>query len=514
MTKQKRRLITLDLNASPEGVRREVVGEKEYLVAPVVAIVECVMDCSTCSGPTYVPAEVIAASYENWEGTPITLGHVELGSIRVQLGSHPEKDSLAVGVFRNVSLDADGGLMGELWIDVEALEALAGGEDLVSTIEAGGVVQVSIGAMSAQTERVGIFGGKRFEYEILTLTPDHLAVLPVGDRGACSPQMGCGVNLTDRSGLVPVQLEFDEPAFNRGLSALVAATVKIAGQKEKPLMAKGKTCSCQSTVFGKLASALSFVTAEVSDSDLRTSLEMSLKETLGDQSYFWIVAVYEGSVVYGSGVDYFRRSFSASGNGKVSLKDDAVRVRPVTDWVAAVVAQADGGEAGDQPADPPPASGEQTEDDPPASGDPDAGAPPSDPPAGDPPQDPPAEDAAAAPPHARRMEDLLSQASPEDAAIMRESLAMRDRRRSELVTALGVEASEVAGLSVATLEKLVAAKKPAVEAPPAQPLTAAPKPPRFEGRGGPAAPVTAAKPTTAPKPLRLQDLKKQEKPAA
>jgi hypothetical protein len=495
----KRHLIVLDAESSGEDVRHEILGEREFLVAPVVALVECVMSCSTCSGPTYVPAEAIIASAEDWEGIPLTLDHPELEEGRVTLASHPDADALIIGVFRNVAVDEAGDLTGELWIDLEKLAAKAGGPDVIAALEAGEVVQVSIGALSREIEREGNFGGKHFAIEIEALAPDHLAVLRIGEQGACNPDMGCGANLAaalaakgirPEHGVIPVQLSFDEATFQRGLADLMASSLTITTTDKEKKMSKPTTtaakCGCQDSVFGKLVAAMKFTAAEVSDQDLRTSLEMALKASLGEGSYFWIVAVFSDAVVYSTGADYLRRTFKAAKDGAVTLGEAIEKVRPVTSFVAA---EADP-KPGDAPApDPDPEPEPAPTPEPAPAPTPDA-----------PPSEPTPE------PKPRTVSDLAAAIEASDPALareLRESATIRATKRASLAASLGVDPNEVAALPLETLEKMVAAK-PAPAAPAApEGKPGVPPVPTFAGRGAPAAPVAAADAPAVPKPPKL-----------
>lgn len=182
--KIRKNIITFKINASSD-VRFETEGETTYLVAPVVAICEGIVNGE------FVPAEEIAKSVTNWEGMPITIGHPDKGGMFVSLHENPELiETWVVGSFRNVKFKNDS-LVGEIWINVEKVNETPEGEKALEILSSGGRLEVSTGYFAEDIPITGFYEGEEYFGSQRNLTPDHLALLP-NDIGACSWEDGCG----------------------------------------------------------------------------------------------------------------------------------------------------------------------------------------------------------------------------------------------------------------------------------------------------------------------------------
>jgi hypothetical protein len=172
------------LNDGRVSVRTETLNGREYLVAPVVAIREGVLNGQ------FVPAEEIGKQFEAWNGVPITINHPRLNGEYVSARSS-EYLGEEVGRFDNVQFDGNS-LKGYIWLDVEKIKQL-GGEALVALerLQRGLPVEVSTGYWVESTKESGVFRGQEYSAVQSRIIPDHLALLPNGT-GACSWEDGCG----------------------------------------------------------------------------------------------------------------------------------------------------------------------------------------------------------------------------------------------------------------------------------------------------------------------------------
>lgn len=157
--------------------------EGNYVVVPVIAMVEGVVHAMNASAPEFVPASELSAL--GWEDRPIFIGHPMVAGYPVS-GKHPAIAHTSIGHTKNPRVDGTRLLM-EAWIDESKAE-----KDLIDRILAGEAIDVSQGAFVRTETTRGIFGGKEYFGVWRDIDPDHLALLP-GARGACSWAMGCGI---------------------------------------------------------------------------------------------------------------------------------------------------------------------------------------------------------------------------------------------------------------------------------------------------------------------------------
>lgn len=164
-------------------VTRKTHKGKEYLIAPVIALVEGVVNGE------YVAADEIGRHVGAWNGIPIPLGHpIQNG----QYISANQPDIPLIGRFYNASV-VDDKLKGEMWLDVAKLEAAgADGKDALRRLEQAEVMEVSTAYWRDIEAKPGQYKGADFGGNARNLRPDHLALL-LHTTGACSIDDGCGV---------------------------------------------------------------------------------------------------------------------------------------------------------------------------------------------------------------------------------------------------------------------------------------------------------------------------------
>jgi len=174
-------------------IRREKLNGVEHVVLPLVALVEGTWQCANCSGPNFYPSSEFGKNVQAWNGRPVTYGHPMRGDNYVSAGSPDVWQTERIGTTFNARLE-DGKLHMEAWLDPSAVERAGAGE-LLATAEAGGQVEVSTAAWIDEVPRVGSHNGKSYSVAQANFQPDHLALLKLGDRGACSWEDGCGVRV-------------------------------------------------------------------------------------------------------------------------------------------------------------------------------------------------------------------------------------------------------------------------------------------------------------------------------
>ena len=172
--------------------RRDTLNGKEYLVVPVVAVREGVLNGE------YLSAIEIEASVRLWEDVPIPVYHPLRNGAKVSAKNLSVIKEDVIGRFYNAYYD-DNALKGELWLDIEQATAI-GGEALavVNRLIAGEMVEVSTAYFASVTLDGGIFNGIEYSGAQGNIRPDHLALLPE-KIGACSVADGCGANRVNES---------------------------------------------------------------------------------------------------------------------------------------------------------------------------------------------------------------------------------------------------------------------------------------------------------------------------
>lgn len=178
-------------------IRRDTFEGREHLVAPVVAVVEKVLN------DELLPAEEIVESLIYWEGVPVPIEHPvnELGE-HVSANGRDVLEAQVVGRFWNVVFDEEGAkLKGEIWIDLEKAGKVERGREAVERLERAergdALVEVSTAYFRELEMMPGEFAGVNFEGVQRNIRPDHLALL-LDSVGACSVADGCGTPRTNK----------------------------------------------------------------------------------------------------------------------------------------------------------------------------------------------------------------------------------------------------------------------------------------------------------------------------
>lgn len=142
----------------------------------------------------------LKAYVEQWEGKPVTIGHPQDASGNY-ISANNEGVS-HVGFIKNVHYD--NGLKADVVIEIDRLD-----DAYASLIEAGAIVDVSIGAYTEVVFQAGEWNGEQYNGITISYVPDHLAVL-FDERGACSISDGCGLNVNQNKQEVNEMNELNE----------------------------------------------------------------------------------------------------------------------------------------------------------------------------------------------------------------------------------------------------------------------------------------------------------------
>jgi len=187
--------------------RRETMQGRDYLVIPVVAVREGVLNGEFVSG------EEIARSVEGWNGRPVVVGHpADAQGAAVSANAPCVLGQCQVGQMFNARYEDDA-LKGEIWLDVALARGSEQGAEILRRFEQGIPTDVSTAYFRELEADEGEHGGRAFNGRAVDLMPDHLALL-LDDAGACSWRDGCGAPRTNADESLDAQLEVIRRAWS------------------------------------------------------------------------------------------------------------------------------------------------------------------------------------------------------------------------------------------------------------------------------------------------------------
>lgn len=214
-------ILCLEINAL-NAVRRETYDGREFLVVPVVAQIEGVVNGE------FVTKEELGKFPAAWEGIPIVVGdHPYQAGMAV---SARTKDQLhkSPGWLFNTVVDK-GKLKGEIWLDIKKSNALGGdAKNTLQILENGGRTQVSTAYFRDVEHKAGVYKGTHYDTIAHNLRPDHLALLGTKP-GACNWKDGCGAPRTNQE----QSLEQTQRAIDDAWNASYNKSPTIVPEKQR-----------------------------------------------------------------------------------------------------------------------------------------------------------------------------------------------------------------------------------------------------------------------------------------
>jgi hypothetical protein len=191
-----------------QGVRAHVSGSyrtetlhgQEYIVVPVVALVEGVLQGMSASGPELALASEFGKFPDSWNGRPAVMSHpIDSDGRPVSANSPKILETYQIGFLFNTAL-RDNKLHQEAWINKSIMTNLnSDTKEVMETLEKGEMIEVSTGYFAEIEPTTGMYANSEYEGIQRSVTPDHLAFLPIGTLGACSNADGCGAQLAANS---------------------------------------------------------------------------------------------------------------------------------------------------------------------------------------------------------------------------------------------------------------------------------------------------------------------------
>lgn len=357
-------------------VRTAMFQSREHLVVPVVALVEGVIFPFEAETPEYVPAEVLAKAPDGWNGRPVVGNHPMAGGHAVSANDPTVLENQAFGILFGTT-GADGKLQTEAWLD--PAKAPHVGDDAVRVLARArgeateaSPIEVSVGAFIVLEKSEGEFKGQRYGAIWREIVPDHLAMLPEGVPGACSPEMGCGAPRSARLHVLTadgIRIEDAEmnkcarcgkdvqagaacpcPATAAQEPAAVAAATAATPQAADSTLVQEPKRSWRDRIRSLFAIRTAAESAsDASDVELRDAIDRALRAL--EPGYMF---PNDSNVVYAVAPEetlmQFRRGFTVGGDGAISLADDREEVRAVMRFEPVTAAAS--GEAPAQPTQP------------------------------------------------------------------------------------------------------------------------------------------------------------------
>ncbi len=166
--------INVKVNAGK--VRRETVNGRDYLVAPVVAVKEGVLNYE--DGAEFIPADEIKRSVNWWNGVDLPIGHPEQRGQPISAKNKVVIDKNAVGRMWNARYE-DKKLKGELWVDIKKAQNMgSSAQEVIELLENEEPIDVSTAYQRQAEQSTGEYNGEQYDRVQRNLRPDHLALLP------------------------------------------------------------------------------------------------------------------------------------------------------------------------------------------------------------------------------------------------------------------------------------------------------------------------------------------------
>jgi len=169
------------------NTRYDTIGDKQYLVAPMVMLTEGVH--AGTAGPLLYPSEELSKTPQVWNNKPVVVYHPIAPDGRGLSACSPDiLTSRGVGLIMNSRFE-DGKLKAEAWLDESRANKID--ERIAQAIEKNQVMELSTGLFTDNESIEGEWNGKKYNAIARNYRPDHLALLP-DLKGACSIEDGAG----------------------------------------------------------------------------------------------------------------------------------------------------------------------------------------------------------------------------------------------------------------------------------------------------------------------------------
>ncbi len=320
---------------------------KEYIVVPVVALVEGVIQGMAAEGPELALAEEFGRYPDSWNGRPIVMSHPTKDGKPISANSPEALEEYQIGFIFNAAL-VGSQLQHEAWVDIERMEALNDdSKEILEILQKGEMIEVSTGYFAQIEKTPGLHGNASYDAIQRNIVPDHLAFLANGTVGACSNKDGCGAQLAVNS----------KPSDNFQMVKTFVTPVACcdacahgdhthcednmpAANKDSKVDAKDPKKKQDPKAYAEVAATIAnSIDGGITLDDARNAVCEAIKSVSGN-GYTYVVAMTTDVVVYEQYYSYdgvyqkYQRSYSVDADGNVTLGEDVSKVRLVTKIIA------------------------------------------------------------------------------------------------------------------------------------------------------------------------------------
>jgi len=316
------RFLHLSIAAETAKLRTAQFEGRDYLVVPVIALMEGVVWPGNSDAPEFVPAETLAKYPARWNSKPVVMTHPFNGSESLSAGDPQIQEQYKIGLIFNARMKKKQ-LHMDAWLDLAKIESLGGiAASTLQRVRDMKPVDVSIGAWTELEMVEGEYEGKKFVGRWLEIAPDHLAFLEEGVPGACSVEMGCGAPRVMQHRILSSGIEMIPPVMAEG---------GVVAEPKKEGMLARMLAAFKSERVAALVSA-----ADMTDNNLRDAIAVALQATI--PGFIGVVALKlaESVVVFDTWVNnnwqYKQQSYSLAEDGTVSLQGKPVDVEVVHEF--------------------------------------------------------------------------------------------------------------------------------------------------------------------------------------
>lgn len=356
-----------------QAIRSHVAGEyrtdtlhgKEYIVVPVIALVEGVLQGMAAEGPELALSEEFGRFPASWDGRPLVMSHpTSEDGAPISANSPKVLETFQIGFIFNTKV-TNKKLMLEAWVDSTLMANLNDdSKETLETLQKGEMIEVSTGYFAMIEAKSGLYNNQKYEGIQRDIVPDHLAFLPNGTIGACSNADGCGAQLAANSSPEAKFVAVKDFRVDHGApccDSCASGGSCTHGNHDMPENSQDPTknpqansASEESKTGPEAYQALTIantIDGSVLFADARDLVAQALKAS---NQYVYIIGMTSDKVIYEQynqftgNYDTYQRSYSVSADGKVTLNDDVQQVNLIT-RVIVVNGKTDGNNAtGDQ----------------------------------------------------------------------------------------------------------------------------------------------------------------------
>jgi hypothetical protein len=267
--------------------RHDTLDGRDYLVAPMVMIVEGVLNGT--NGPLLYPADELSKTPAVWNMKPVVVYHPSKNGKGVSACDADIIKNRGVGIIMNAVFE-DSKLKAEAWIDIN--KAAKVDDRIIEAIEKNEVMELSTGLFTDNERAEGEFDGKPYTGIARNLRPDHLALLP-DQTGACSIEDGAGfLRLNVSNAGTSVEIDLKETPINLEGMSWLAKNAQLVTHKLAELIVN-----------------------EISHSDIWSLLSSLLREGNED---LWIDEVFDSFFIYIDGGVLYKQNYSIN-DGEATL---------------------------------------------------------------------------------------------------------------------------------------------------------------------------------------------------